>query len=112
MIEKPKKSLDQVRAILRLKNHSNPIDDLLTHMAVEDNMAPSTQDHAPHAPIYLYPDLLEKPIAGNPDRFLSARFPPIQIDSQQKRYIECIPAHDVSSATSYATRRIVARDSM
>ncbi len=37
----------------------------LTNLAVEGNVAPSTQNQALHALLFLYRDVLEQPIAGN-----------------------------------------------
>ncbi|GIV79148.1 MAG: integron integrase [Litorilinea sp.] len=93
MADKPKKLLDQVRDKLRLKNYSyatektyvgwirryilfhqkrHPadmgkaeIEAFLTHLAVEGNVAPSTQNQALHALLFLYRDVLEQPIIGN-----------------------------------------------
>ena len=86
MTEKPKKLLDQVRDKLRLKNYSyatektyvgwirryilfhqkrHPaemgkveIEWFLTDLAVESNVAPSTQNQALHALLFLYRDVL------------------------------------------------------
>ena len=93
MADKPKKLLDQVRDKLRLKNYSyatektyigwirryilfhqkrHPaemgkaeIEAFLTYLAVDGNVAPSTQNQALHALLFLYRDVLEQPIAGN-----------------------------------------------
>lgn len=93
MADKPKKLLDQVRDKVRLKNYSyatektyvgwirryilfhqkrHPaemgkaeIEAFLSHLAVEGNVAPSTQNQALHALLFLYRDVLEQPIAGN-----------------------------------------------
>jgi len=93
MNEKPKKLLDQARDKLRLKNYSyateksyigwirryilfhqkrhpadmgkTEIEAFLTHLAVEGNVAPSTQNQALHALLFLYRDVLEQPIVGN-----------------------------------------------
>ncbi len=95
MNEKPKKLLDQTRDKLRLKNYSyatektyigwirryilfhqkrhpaemgkTEIEAFLTHLAVEGNVAPSTQNQALHALLFLYRDVLEQPIVGNVD---------------------------------------------
>lgn len=89
---KPKKLLDQVRDRIRLKNYSyrteqsyvgwikrfilfhdkrHPremgraeIEAFLTHLAVEGNVAPSTQNQALHAILFLYREILEIPIDG------------------------------------------------
>ena len=93
MADKPKKLLDQVRDRLRLKNYSyateqtyigwirryilfhqkrHPaemgkaeIEAFLTYLAVEGNVAPSTQNQALHALLFLYRDVLEQPIVDN-----------------------------------------------
>jgi len=93
MTDKPKKLLDQVRDKLRLKNYSyateksyigwirryilfhqkrHPaemgkaeVEAFLTNLAVEGNVAPSTQNQALHALLFLYREVLEQPIAGN-----------------------------------------------
>ncbi|MBK8799868.1 MAG: integron integrase [Anaerolineales bacterium] len=93
MADKPKKLLDQVRDKLRLKNYSYATEKtyigwirryILFHqkrhpaemdkpedrgvsrnLAVEGNVAPSTQNQALHALLFLYRNVLEQPIAGN-----------------------------------------------
>jgi site-specific recombinase XerD len=95
---KPKKLLDRLRDRIRLKNYSyrtektyarrvrrdilfynrlHPqemgraeIESSLTHLAVERNVAPSTQNQALHAILFLYREVLEQPI---PDRINAVR---------------------------------------
>ena len=40
------------------------IEAFLTHLAVERNVAPSTQNQALHALLFLYREVLDQPIAG------------------------------------------------
>ncbi len=105
MADKPKKLLDQVRDKLRLKNYSyatektyigwirryiffhqkrHPadmgkaeIEAFLTHLAVEGNVAPSTQNQALHALLFLYRDVLELCQSHRNERqhFLSPNLP-------------------------------------
>ncbi|GIK55250.1 MAG: integron integrase [Chloroflexi bacterium] len=93
MESKPKKLLDQVRDKIRLKNYSyetektyvdwirrfilfhdkrHPtemgkveIEAFLTHLAVEKNVAASTQNQALQAILFLYREVLEQPLAFN-----------------------------------------------
>ena len=92
-IAKPRKLLDQMRDKLRLRNYSyeteksyvswarryilfhakrHPLDlckpeleAFLTHLAVEQDVAPSTQNQALQAILFLYREVLEQPISGN-----------------------------------------------
>jgi integrase len=96
--QKPKKLLDRLRDRIRLKNYSyrtektyvgwvrryilfhnkrHPqemgraeIESFLTHLAVERNVAPSTQNQALHAILFLYREVLEQPI---PERINAIR---------------------------------------
>ena len=96
--QKPKKLLDRLRDRIRLKNYSyrtektyvgwvrryilfhnkrHPqemgraeIESFLTHLAVERNVAPSTQNQALHAILFLYREVLEQPI---PERINAVR---------------------------------------
>ena len=89
--QRPKKLLDQLRDRIRLKNYSyrteksyvswirrfiffhnkrHPremghleIEAFLTHLVVERNVAPSTQNQALHAILFLYREVLDQPIA-------------------------------------------------
>ncbi|MCB0044347.1 MAG: integron integrase [Caldilineaceae bacterium] len=95
---KPKKLLDRLRDRIRLKNYSyrteqsyvswvrryilfhnkrHPqemgraeIESFLTHLAVDRNVAPSTQNQALHAILFLYREVLEQPI---PERINALR---------------------------------------
>jgi integron integrase len=94
-IAKPKKLLDQLRDKLRLRNYSyeteksyvswarryilfhakrHPLDmgkpeleAFLTYLAVEQDVAPSTQNQALQAILFLYREVLEQPIEGDID---------------------------------------------
>ena len=96
--KKPKKLLDRLRDRIRLKNYSyrtektyvgwvrryilfhnkrHPqemgraeIESFLTHLVVERNVAPSTQNQALHAILFLYREVLEQPI---PERINALR---------------------------------------
>ena len=89
---KPKKLLDRMRDVLRLKNYSyrhrnramsvghdrfillhgkrhpaemdkTEVEAFLTHLAVDRNVAPSTQNQALQALLFLYREVLNQPIS-------------------------------------------------
>ena len=97
-VQQPRKLLDRLRDRIRLKNYSyrteqtyvgwvrryilfhnkrHPaqmgrpeIESFLTHLAVDRNVAPSTQNQALHAILFLYREVLEEPI---PERINALR---------------------------------------
>ena len=115
---KPKKLLDQVRDRIRLKNYSyrteksyvswikrfilfhnkrHPlemdrpeIEAFLTHLVVARNVAPSTQNQAVHAILFLYRDVLEQPITGRIDALRTQerrRLPVVLTTEEVKRLL-------------------------
>lgn len=101
--EKPKKLLDQVRAVLRLHHYAlrteksycdwirryiafhgmksredlaegeRKVEDFLTHLAVVDKVAASTQNQAFNALLFLYDRVLEQPLGKSVDAVRAAR---------------------------------------
>jgi site-specific recombinase XerD len=89
--------MDQTLHSLHDKRHPKEmnrpeIEAFLTHLAVDRNVAPSTQNQALHAILFLYRDVLEQPIAGriNALRAQERRRLPVVLTTSE---VECLLSH-------------------
>jgi integron integrase len=122
MEQRPKKLLDQVRDAIRLrhysirteeayvgwitrftlfhdKRHPNEmgraeVEAFLTHLAVERNVAASTQNQAFSALLFLYREVLHKDLGGPIDALRASKpkhLPTVLTREEARRVIECMP---------------------
>jgi len=133
MNKRPKKLMDQVREALRAQHYSihteesyvrwikrfilfhdkrHPqtmdvpeIEAFLTHLAVDQNMAASTQTQALSALLFLYREVLQTELSGPIDRFRAKqpghRVPTVLTQDEVRRLLDALPG---SASTQLVVR--------
>jgi integrase len=143
MQQRPKKLLDHVRDAIRLKHYSRhteeayvtwikryiffhdkrhpkemgaaEIEAFLTHLAVQQKVAASTQNQALSALLFLYRDVLRQPLDGPIDAIRArtpTRLPPVLTTEEAVQVIEALSAtHALMATWLYGTgmRRMACR---